>query len=218
MTTRARPLRAKPCGLSARGVRPRPAPRVLAAILAAAVVAGCAGTVTAPDLGATPSASASTLPPVSPAKGLPGCAALPGDDGRRGGWLGIEFQCLADGSRVRGNQLRGQPTVAVVWASWCGPCRRELPYVSEFARAQSRVRVVGIGWRDDPSALQEYARRNALGFPTLVDRRAEVAGGWNVQTQPAAVFISTAGKVTQVHRGELTSTAELRRLADAYAR
>lgn len=183
-------------------------------------VTGCTDSRPAPDLGATASASASasTLASVSPTQGLPGCGALPRDDGRRTGWLGIEFQCLADGSVVRGNQVRGRPTVAVVWASWCGPCRRELPHVSEFARSQSRVRVVGIGWRDDPRALQEYARRNGLAFPTLVDRRADVAAAWNVQTQPAAVFISAAGEVTYVQRGELTSVAELTRLAERYAR
>ena len=209
--------RSKSCAAGGRSRRSRFV-LVLATAISVCVLTGCTKTASAPDLGATPSASVSTLPSVSPAQGLAGCGALPEDDGRRSGWLGIAFQCLSDGSRVRGNQLRGQPTMAVVWASWCGPCRRELPFVSEFARAQSRVRVVGIGWRDDPAALQEYARRNALGFPTLVDRRAEVAAGWNVQTQPAAVFISGAGKVTHVHRGEVASLAELQRLANVYAR
>lgn len=135
-------------------------------------VTGCTDSRPAPDLGATASASASasTLASVSPTQGLPGCGALPRDDGRRTGWLGIEFQCLADGSVVRGNQVRGRPTVAVVWASWCGPCRRELPHVSEFARSQSRGRDVGatirVPYRSIPVATGLRSRLWLTVAPT----------------------------------------------------
>ncbi|NBO46097.1 MAG: TlpA family protein disulfide reductase [Actinobacteria bacterium] len=162
-------------------------------------------------------ATESTLASVSPTSGLMDCESFADDDGTRDGWRGITFQCLADGSIVRGNQLRGAPTVAVVWASWCGPCREELPIFATFAREQSRVRVVGIGWRDNPQNLQKYAKQTAFPFASLVDRTAAISAAWNINAQPVAVFVTGDGTVSHVERGRVTSLKQLQSLAAKYA-
>lgn len=192
------------------------APAIIMALLP--MISACSSQVKAPDLGASITAKESTLAAVSPTQGLVDCDSLPSDDGNREGWKGIEFQCLSDAKTVRGNQLRGKPTVAVVWASWCGPCREELPIFAQFAREQSWVRVIGIGWRDDPHALQQYAKQNELPFASLVDRKAAISSHWNVNAQPVAVFIGASGEVTHVERGRVTSTTQLQTLAAKHAR
>lgn len=200
-------------------------PRIRASQWCAALVlvlpvttAACSSQVKAPDLGASVTATEPILPSVSPAFGLVGCTSFPDDDGTRSGWKGISFQCLADGTIVRGNQLRGTPTIAVVWASWCGPCREELPIFATFASEQSRVRVVGIGWRDDPDNLQRYAKQVAFPFASLVDRTSAIAAAWNINAQPVAVFITADGTVSHVERGRVTSLTQLQTLASEYAR
>ena len=185
-------------------------------LMSLALMAGCTSKVSAPDLGASVTQSPSVMASVVATTGLPGCDGLASDDDKRDSWRGLQFQCLADGHSVRGNQLRGTPTIVVVWASWCGPCREELPLFAQFATEQKRVRVIGIGWRDDPVALQNFARRTSLPFPSLVDRESAIAAAWNIHGQPAAVFLSAQGIVTHIERSRIPTIEQLRTLAQQH--
>lgn len=184
------------------------------AVLFPAVLVGCGGAQSAPELGAvlTSVSSPQTLAPVKPASGLVPCTGLPTPRVADAPWQQLVFDCLADGRQVSGSQLRGRATVAVVWASWCGPCRAELPVLADFARRQSAVRVIGIGWKDQPRALQAYAREAAMPFPTIVDREARIEAVLSIHSQPTLLFIDASGAITHIERGTAGSVARLRAL------
>lgn len=191
---------------------------VVCAVLASLLSSGCATTRQAPNLGEATSASQSqqAVGDVRPTTGLAACSDFAAPGAVMSAWDALEFQCLSDGSVVRGSQLRGKPTVAIVWASWCGPCRKELPLLAEFAKTQSRVRVLGIGWKDQPSALQAYARDAQLPFATVVDRDAAIGAALNINSQPTLVLIDSSGSVTHIRRAPIESVQALALLVSEY--
>ena len=188
--------------------------------------AGCSSTVSAPNLGpvSSPTRSLPSLgSAVTATSGLVNCAAMSGSAQNppqtstfAPSWFNISFSCLADGTEVKAGRLQGHRTVAVVWASWCQPCQHELPIISKFATSQSQIRVIGIGWKDSPVALQDYARHAQLPFPNLYDRHADIEAQWDVHAQPTLIFISADGRITHIERAPVKSVAALSALVQEH--
>lgn len=65
------------------------------------------------------------------------------------------------------NQWPGKILVVNFWASWCGPCRDEMPELSQFQRSHPEVQIVGIGI-DQPDSLQKFAAQHPVSYPLLV--------------------------------------------------
>jgi cytochrome c biogenesis protein CcmG, thiol:disulfide interchange protein DsbE len=116
----------------------------------------------------------------------------------------------AQGQPVPGlsaEDLKGRVTVVNVWASWCGPCREEHPFLVELARDPS-IRVVGINYKDNP----ENARRflGALGNPFSavgVDPNGRTAIDWGVYGVPETFVIGPDGTIRHKQIGPLTQEA-----------
>src|SRR5690606_472439 len=82
----------------------------------------------------------------------------------------VTLPCFSDGEPVALDQVRG-PAVVNLWASWCPPCRDELPVMQRLAdRAAGRLRVVGVVVSDRPAAAAALAEDLGLTFPALDDR------------------------------------------------
>ncbi|HWG94057.1 MAG TPA: TlpA disulfide reductase family protein [Mycobacteriales bacterium] len=125
----------------------------------------------------------------------------------------LELACLGGGAPV---DLRsappGRPTVVNLWASWCGPCREEVPALAEFREAAGdRVGVVGVLTTDTRRAALTFAEQFGMRWPSVVDddglvRRA-FAGG-----VPVTLFLRADGSVAHVLRGPFADRAELEAL------
>lgn len=126
----------------------------------------------------------------------------------------LTLPCLADSATVDLRKLTGKPTVVNLWASWCGPCRTELPAFQQlYQAAGDQVRVLGVV-TEDPVKSRPLSLADDLGvhFPSVVDDHGEVRRAIGVNGLPATIFLSAQGKIMHVYNGKPLSFADLRGL------
>jgi thiol-disulfide isomerase/thioredoxin len=126
------------------------------------------------------------------------------------------------GSTLSGRQLTassyaaGSPLVVNVWASWCSPCRRELPLLADAARRG--VRILGIDERDSASHAQSFARGHGVRYPSLSDPDGRVLASLRVLPQtglPSTLVVDSSGLIVATVVGPLTSRSLARALTKA---
>lgn len=156
----------------------------LAALLAAALLAGCAST---PDHERVPVAAADRLPAVT----------LPSIDG---------------GPSVDLRTYKG-PAVVNVWASWCDPCKRELPLYAAYAKAHPDLRVLGVDFQDSRVSAAEAMMRTArVAYPVVTD----FDGAMRAIGLPKLLLVDATGKVVFDEYVEIKSAAQLDQIVRAH--
>ena len=102
-------------------------------------------------------------------------------------------------------ELRGKPVVLNFWASWCGPCKHELPVLKSLHNKYSDKGLVILGVTDDrPSQIRAVSSRQKLPYATVFDKRNGLGRRLGVRTIPFTVFISKDGHVV----GDVTGTLD----------
>jgi thiol-disulfide isomerase/thioredoxin len=119
-----------------------------------------------------------------------------------------------DGGTVDLAAYRGRPVVVNFWASWCEPCKRELPLLAEAAgQGPTAPAVIGVVVRDDPAAARAMAARHGARWPMALDTDERVAGAWRVALLPQTFFVRADGTIASQQPGELTADALRAQLA-----
>jgi thiol-disulfide isomerase/thioredoxin len=95
----------------------------------------------------------------------------------------------------------GRPVLLNLWASWCGPCRAEMPDLSAAAVAHPEVQFLGVAIDDDPVAAERFAEEIAVSYPLAVDDADRVARRYPSPGLPATYLISADGRVTRIVYG-----------------
>ena len=120
-----------------------------------------------------------------------------------------------DGNQVRLADLRGQKVVVNFWATWCPPCRSEMPDLDRVAR-ESRgegVVVLAVDQMESPDTVRGYLRELSLGLDPVLDERGDVAQLYRVNALPTSFFVDASGVVREVHVGPLSRATILAKLA-----
>lgn len=103
-------------------------------------------------------------------------------------------------------EARGRPVVLNFWATWCGPCQRELPALQAAAeRYGDRVLIVGIDQGEEAATVQAYVDELGLTFPIPMDSEFTVSELYNVRGLPTTFFIDSEGVIRHLWLGEMNS-------------
>ena len=195
---------------------------VLAALLAAAVLAGCGGAPTAEPTGPEPSGPANDSAELRQAKRAAEIADCPPSDpavaALSSGLPDVVLSCLGGGRDVRLAGLRGRPMMINIWAQWCQPCQDEAPYIAEVAGADdSDLMILGVDYEDPrPDRAIEFARVLTWRFPQLVDQDKVLAGPLQIAGPPQTFFVRADGTIAGRHVGPFRSADQIRAQAKDY--
>lgn len=99
--------------------------------------------------------------------------------------------------------FRGQIVLLNFWASWCGPCRQEMPILEQLSRQYhgKGVTLLGINVEPDSAAAVDWLKATPVTFPILFDTDSKVSSLYEVAGMPNTVIIDRKGQVRYIHRG-----------------
>jgi len=132
--------------------------------------------------------------------------------GTQVGDLAPDFQLLnLDQEPVSLNNLRGKPVVLNFWATWCGPCVSEMPYLQEIYEEYSSQGLVllAVNKAESQSRVEEFQQRHNLSFPILLDSGGEIAQKYHIRGIPTTFFIDGDGIIQERKIGAFVSKAEI---------
>ncbi|MDH3860126.1 MAG: TlpA family protein disulfide reductase [Gammaproteobacteria bacterium] len=107
------------------------------------------------------------------------------------------------GQNLRLSEYRGDVVMINFWATWCGPCRQEMPLLDELYARYQRVgfNLLGVNIDDDSRRAMQMIDELGVSFPVLFDARKEVSELYEVEAMPVTVLVDREGTVRYVHHG-----------------
>ncbi len=107
------------------------------------------------------------------------------------------------GKNIRLSDLRGEIILLNFWASWCGPCRQEMPILDAIHKKYSPLgfQVLGVNVDLTSDKAADYLSSTPVNFPVLYDPKNEVSKLYNVSAMPSTAIIDRDGYVRYVHEG-----------------
>lgn len=186
-----------------------------AIVLVLVLLAGCTSSPTRekPTFGggSAPAVDASELASAKAAAKIDDCPASDGTAPDKKALPGITLECLGGGTPVDLSRLTGMPTVINLWASWCEPCRKELPLLAKADKQYgSALRIIGIDFADPaPDDAIELLKVSGVTYPQLVDPDSEIRTPFTVAGLPQTVFVDAQGRMVATERIPFRSYADL---------
>lgn len=116
-----------------------------------------------------------------------------------------------DGGQLRLSDQQGRPVLVNFWASWCTPCRKEMPEIVRAYDAQKAngLQVIGVDLQENGDVVRSFAQEFGMTFPIVMDRNGSVGDAWRlggpVQGMPSSYFIDARGVVQARVSGPLTA-------------
>ena len=99
--------------------------------------------------------------------------------------------------------LKGKVVMLNFWATWCGPCRQEMPLLEQMHKRYSALgfTLVGVNVDANSKDAEDWLSKTPVSFPVLFDRESKVSKMYDVSAMPSTVFIDRQGNVRYLHRG-----------------
>jgi peroxiredoxin len=107
------------------------------------------------------------------------------------------------GDVVSLDKLKGQVVMLNFWASWCGPCRQEMPLLDQMHKRYSALgfTMIGVNVEANTQDAEKWLSQTPVTFPVLFDKENKVSKLYDVNAMPSTVFIDRKGNVRYLHRG-----------------
>ena len=107
------------------------------------------------------------------------------------------------GGNVSLSDLKGQVVMINFWASWCGPCRQEMPLLDQMHKKYEALgfKLLGVNVEADTKDAERWLTQTPVTFPILFDRENKVSQLYSVNAMPSTVFVDRKGNVRYLHRG-----------------
>lgn len=106
------------------------------------------------------------------------------------------------GKNLRLKELRGQVVMLNFWASWCGPCRQEMPLLDQLYQRYSRAgfTILGVNLDASPADANRYLKKTDVSFPILYDTESSVGETFHVSAMPTTILIDRNGNLRYQHK------------------
>ncbi|MGH8873894.1 MAG: TlpA family protein disulfide reductase [Acidimicrobiia bacterium] len=98
----------------------------------------------------------------------------------------------------------GRPVLLNLWASWCLPCREEMPALNAFARAHPEIQLVGVAIQDTEPEARAFADELAVVYPVGIDREGTIGDAYPSPGLPSTFLIGSDGRIVRQVNGALT--------------
>jgi thiol-disulfide isomerase/thioredoxin len=107
------------------------------------------------------------------------------------------------GKPVKLSGLKGQVVMINFWATWCGPCRQEMPLLDSIYKQykDKNFTLLGVNVEPDPKLANDWLKKSPVSFPVLYDVKSDVSNLYKVSGMPSTVFVDKKGNVRVIHRG-----------------
>lgn len=107
------------------------------------------------------------------------------------------------GPNLRLNEQRGQVVLLNFWATWCAPCKQEMPHLNKLhdKYRDAGFVLLGVNVDDDPAKAAADAAKLGIKFPVLLDSAKTVSKLYQLDAMPTTVVIDRDGRVRHVHQG-----------------
>jgi peroxiredoxin len=133
----------------------------------------------------------------------------------REGFLAPDFSLRTPGGEtITLSELRGQAVLVNLWATWCPPCRAEMPAIQklydEYKERGFVALAVNMTYQDNPLAVLPFTQENNLTFPILLEETGDMAKSYELRSLPSSFFINRDGFIQEVVIGGPMSEALLR--------
>ncbi|HNO95702.1 MAG TPA: TlpA disulfide reductase family protein [Anaerolineales bacterium] len=120
----------------------------------------------------------------------------------------------AEGEAYTLSDLKGHAILINVWATWCPPCKAEMPAIekvyNEYKEQGFVVLAINSTFQDDPLQIKPFTEEYGLSFPILLDETSDISRDYQVRSLPSSYFINRQGIITEVVIGGPMSEALLR--------
>jgi thiol-disulfide isomerase/thioredoxin len=105
------------------------------------------------------------------------------------------------GENIRLKELKGNVVLLNFWASWCGPCRKEMPELEKLYKKYQRLgfTVLGVNVETESSAANKILKKSPVSFPVLYDTENTASKLYNVNAMPTTVIIDRSGNMRFLH-------------------
>ncbi len=118
-----------------------------------------------------------------------------------------------DGKTIHLSDYKGRPVVLNFWATWCPPCKEEMPLIERYAQTYGdQLVVLGIDHAESQGVVQDYVDQMGIHFPILLDQDTQVSQRYFVHSFPATFFVDADGVVRAQHLGLLSEDLLVRYL------